>query len=372
MEILGDQAGLEEMGLTRLHKAYHGISAESFEELLALTPRCQIDEVDAGGQTLLYWAAYKDDQETLNKLLSCGANPYISANDGMTPLHLSCQNNRLSTTSTLVAAKADVNAKNAEGQTPLHIAALYEDGQVHIRVLVDYKADVNSRDNDGSTPLHEAARIGYPENVQCLLEAGAAIDAVDEYGSTPIDSAIIWNRHVALVLLLQHCDQENLSGKMVSDRTLVNAAFYAEIETLEILCSNLIEARIDGKTAVEIAEWRRDFNEEWSNWALLPCDDDPWEWYAAFERFMASIVEPQWRIDDEAAGEDEGEDEDEDDSEDDDEDNDEDGDGDEDESEEAVAADDSNGAGKSEATSDQSDSEEVWEDAPEFTHSYAK
>ena len=355
---MGNQSGLEEMEFTRLHKAYHGISAESFEEQLALTPRCQIDEVDAGGQTLLFWAACKGDQETLNKLLSCGANPNIYDNFHQTPLHRSVWSYQPSTTSTLLAAKADVHAKDRKKLTPLHIAAHSKVGHVHIRVLVDYKADVDNRDYLGRTPLHIAAINGYEDNVQCLLEAGAAIDAVDDSGGTTIDNAIVYNSHAALVLLIQYCDQEYISGEMISDNSLECAAYYADMETLEILCSTHCKASIDGKIAVEFAEWRRDFNEEWSDQSLKPPDDDPWERYAAFERLMATIVQPQWRIDDEDASEDEGDDGDDDE--------------DEDEGEEAVAADESNGASKSEATYDQSDTGEVWGDAPEFIHTYAK
>ena len=50
-------------------------------------------------------------------------------------------------------------------------------------------ADVMARDEDGSTPLHWAASNGTPANIQALLDAGADAKAKNKHGHTPWDYA---------------------------------------------------------------------------------------------------------------------------------------------------------------------------------------
>ena len=99
--------------------------------------------------------------------------------------------------SALVAAGADLNARdNRGGGTPLHRAA--SGGKVtKVEALVAAGADINARDNDGATPLHHAtAEYGFYEEGVCdhaavaeaLLAAGADPYAGDNNGSTPLHS----------------------------------------------------------------------------------------------------------------------------------------------------------------------------------------
>lgn len=55
-----------------------------------------------------------------------------------------------------------------------------------LRLGVLFCADVLLADSKGWTPLHLAARSGTADKVQCLLEAGAKTDAVNNQGNTPL------------------------------------------------------------------------------------------------------------------------------------------------------------------------------------------
>lgn len=60
--------------------------------------------------------------------------------------------NNLCVINALLAACANVNARNACGKAPLHyvrLANIFE-------VLISAGADVNAQDNKGNTPLHDA------------------------------------------------------------------------------------------------------------------------------------------------------------------------------------------------------------------------
>jgi ankyrin repeat protein len=58
------------------------------------------------------------------------------------------------------------------GSTPLHLAAMNADPGP-LQTLLAAKANVHARDVDGATPLHMAAFATRTRNAQLLLEAGA-------------------------------------------------------------------------------------------------------------------------------------------------------------------------------------------------------
>jgi len=89
----------------------------------------------------------------------------------------------------LIAAGADVNARDEEGKTPVFHALGCDQADV-IKVLIDHEADVNLPDYSGRTPLHEAARKGRLEFLQILIAAGGDVNARNDTGWTPFDVAV--------------------------------------------------------------------------------------------------------------------------------------------------------------------------------------
>ena len=93
---------------------------------------------------------------------------------GHTPLHDAASKGNLAIVEVLVAAGADVNARNP----------------AVIRTLVTAGADVNARSKYDGTPLHWAAQFSNdPAVIEVLLEAGADADVLDTRGKTPWDYA---------------------------------------------------------------------------------------------------------------------------------------------------------------------------------------
>lgn len=93
----------------------------------------------------------------------------LDPSDGESPINRGAEPNVVEL---LVAAGAELDAKDASGNTPLHYAA--EHGRVDVAAfLIARGADVNAVNRDGATPLAVALRNGCVRTARSLIAAGA-------------------------------------------------------------------------------------------------------------------------------------------------------------------------------------------------------
>ncbi len=123
--------------------------------------------------------------------------------DGFQPLGLAAFFGRREAVEQLLARGGEVNT---HARHPFHVAALHAalaGPQPNIaRLLVAAGAEVNARQQAGIAPLHETAQNGHLELTQLLLDHGADPAAVDDQGKTPADTARA-HGHEAVAILLQ-------------------------------------------------------------------------------------------------------------------------------------------------------------------------
>ncbi|HLZ11718.1 MAG TPA: ankyrin repeat domain-containing protein [Candidatus Acidoferrum sp.] len=170
---------------------------------------------DKDGVSLLQWCAYYGDVSAMKFLLASGA-----------PMNLLGENLGLNAASFhghwrlckfLLERGADVKAAEADtGETALHAALSQTNRLAHnlvVRVLLAHGANPNCatkknvetgafmRDcrTKGETPLHRAAAFGDEEVIQLLLDAGAAIDAKDMNGESPLSWASWYARPIPIL-----------------------------------------------------------------------------------------------------------------------------------------------------------------------------
>jgi ankyrin repeat protein len=157
---------------------------------------------DGNGISLLRHCAYYGDVSAMRFLLGHGESLASLGDDY--GLNTAAFHGHWRLCALLIERGADVNRSLPEtGETPLHSALCTSDRTAHdlvLRVLLAAGArpncatkagvatDAFMRDcrTRGEAPLHRAAAFGTEETIQLLLDAGAAKDARDVNGDSPL------------------------------------------------------------------------------------------------------------------------------------------------------------------------------------------
>ncbi|KAK2731847.1 ankyrin repeat protein [Colletotrichum kahawae] len=193
-----------------LHQAAFGDDNESLQRLISAGADVSA-VVTARGWTALHLAAQSGSEATVTALLQAGANPSAATGDGVTPLHNAAAGGRVAATKLLLDAGADVGARNIDDETPLHVVAFFGNTQI-AKLLVDSGADVSAKDCYGNTPLHIAASHELLDMIQVLLDAGADMNAVNNNGNPVLHHALC-DSPVATKFLIQAGANTSLRGQ---------------------------------------------------------------------------------------------------------------------------------------------------------------
>lgn len=283
-------------GLTPLHIAcIHGC-VEIAEVLLQ--KGINVDSMDTMDYTPLHYAIEHDRKEIVSVLVKhkCNVNFIYDDSDDINhdyrPLHITARDNKLDIVKELLKSNTiEINCIGRCGYTPLHLAVLNDhvemvqllisgENEAHPNFL-DHKGfapihyaieknhidivqklialtvvDVNFSTSRKNTLLHIACNQGNLDIVQILLEKNSKVNAIGEYGYSPLHYVAI-NGCVNIVeeLLKYKCD---VSLKDKRENTPLHlAVINNNIDTIKCLVKNGadIDARnFDNKTPLEIAQ----------------------------------------------------------------------------------------------------------------------
>jgi ankyrin repeat protein len=170
---------------------------------------------DGQGTPLIKWCAYHGDVSAVRFLLAHGES--LGSLGENLDLNGAAFHGHWQLCQFLLERGADVNHPLPEtGETPLHAALCKANRPVYdhvVEVLLAHGADPNRatlpsaetgafmRDcrTKAETPLHRGAAFGTERAIQLLLDAGAARDARDMHGDTPLTWAS-WHLRPASIL----------------------------------------------------------------------------------------------------------------------------------------------------------------------------
>jgi ankyrin repeat protein len=141
--------------------------------LVMVESSADVNRAQPDGTTPLHWAAYRVDQELVQKLLKKGARADVANHYGARPLAEAVRVASVPIVGMLLEAGADANGANEDGQTPLMLAA--RTGNVAVaELLVKRGADVNRREHyKDQSAVMWAAGENHPEMVAFLVSKGA-------------------------------------------------------------------------------------------------------------------------------------------------------------------------------------------------------
>ena len=155
---------------------------------------------DGDNDTALSEAAYCDDADAAETLLLGKADPNALGLRGYSPMMLAAAQGYDDFVAQMLAHGAQVDLRTAKGETALMRASTGGGDSATVRVLLAAHADVNARNNDGQTALIYAAgenkepfsseKSANPEIervVKALLAAGADATIADNSGKTALD-----------------------------------------------------------------------------------------------------------------------------------------------------------------------------------------
>jgi ankyrin repeat protein len=166
-------------GATPLHAAAGQTDVRVFHMLVNV---CGIDVETRNddGSASIHFGAMFENAVALRWLIEAGADVNVADNDGATPLHRA---NDFDCAVLLLAAGANVCARDCHGRTALHDFVANEVSELTVHALLAAGADLDAVDNDGQTSRHMLARRGWaidPDNVEASRReiAKARIDFV--------------------------------------------------------------------------------------------------------------------------------------------------------------------------------------------------
>jgi uncharacterized protein len=146
---------------------------DRLRERLEEDPSC-VGWFSADGYTALHFAAFFAKPEAARALLDAGAPVDVAARNEMRvqPLHSAAAGRHTEICRLLLAAGADLNARQAGGFTPLHEAAQNGDPEM-VELFLSAGADPSATADDGRTPAELADAAGHPDVAHRLREVAA-------------------------------------------------------------------------------------------------------------------------------------------------------------------------------------------------------
>jgi len=136
----------------------------------------------------------------VDALLAAGADVHAKDDGGWTALHSAGRSGRAEAVDTLLAAGADVHVKDNGGSTALH-AACKAGCTRAVDAMAAGRADLDATNNDGWEPLHFAVSKGHTPVVAALLRLGADPTPVCCTGETPLCIAVMLGHREIIDLL---------------------------------------------------------------------------------------------------------------------------------------------------------------------------
>lgn len=177
---------------TLVHRSVTGLLSHiRLEDILQANDH-EVNTKDDEGTPPLYFAAETGNAERVRLLIQHGADVNAINIFNQHALFPASWFGQTECVSLLLDAGADPNIANQHGETALYLAT--QAGYIDcVRRLLEGGSRVSApARRPFLTALHAAVFFGYVKVVQVLIEFDADLEAKDESGRTPLQSALFW------------------------------------------------------------------------------------------------------------------------------------------------------------------------------------
>jgi serine/threonine-protein phosphatase 6 regulatory ankyrin repeat subunit B len=284
----------DRLGTTPLHLAAERTNLEIVSLLLDQGACHRV--FDIFGHTPIYLANRMSSSKIVELFKARGAS--LIEND----LHSACEEGRTKDVESLARSRDafGVSAKNSEGETPLHLAIrcghidcaqillshgamvdifsdsetvillhqlIYKETPLHtaarrgdmeaISLMLQHHATVDARVNDAltrGTSLFLPVRTGHIGAVEILLNAGADLEALDDWRRSPLHEAVMADKHAVCKVLIDRGAEVNVRDERAC--TPLHMATSKSVSIVELLLKRGANANLrdgDGQTPLHFA-----------------------------------------------------------------------------------------------------------------------
>ena len=209
----------------------------SLEEAIAEDPD-SIDVTDAMGRTPLLWAAARGNHQAVQLLLDHNADPNVMDMYFAPPVSYAADRGHTLCVKLLLESGAVAEPILPPGiklGSPLNCAARNTRDPTLLKYLLTYGAQADSTGVDGNTALIHASRTDNVRFAVLLLDYNADLNAANINQHTPLTTAIMYNSHRVLELLLEHWQEFSTCPRLKGPHLLEITALYADLETVNLL-----------------------------------------------------------------------------------------------------------------------------------------
>jgi ankyrin repeat protein len=192
----------DSQGNTMLH---HTVRLHGDTGVIAyiLDRRANVNARNKEGDTSLHVAVRLNEHEAGGLLLSRGADIFAPNARGESPLYLSFPWPEMSASEPRrwMITPQTLTARDGLGNTALHYLAQWQfDGWIPF--LVQQGAATEAANATGETPLFTAVKVNAPVTIRALIDSGAVLEGRDTLGNTALHAAVRWNAFRAAETLI--------------------------------------------------------------------------------------------------------------------------------------------------------------------------
>lgn len=253
---------IEEQKFDEVHGIVLGRSSKLLRTELDANPSA-VHATDAKGRTALAWATARAQLDDMKLLIARGSRVDAMDTSGRSILLNAVDSSNNEGLRIILEARANPNPVVPEGlfrSSPL-IAASIGSKLEMIKLLLKFGAEIRATNPEGLTALQAVVKAQNAECANFLLTHGADLGYISKNGHSALTTAIVYNSHDVLKLLINWHHDSHLNGLQL----LLVIAESADVETMSILGASALKQTLlsvrEFATSYGILQSRTDYDE---------------------------------------------------------------------------------------------------------------